>query len=218
MIGCIIIIQGGGTKGRLFVIHIFFRTDFVTINLTDIRNYVIIVLERDLLMKYKAIFGLFTSAFLCFSCFINVSADPKPKLLAWDLVDSGKHLDWAGGTKYQSAFNKAVNTWNEYKPGVIRKDTAATLMDVKILDVIDERSPDVGKSYGDGRITFNTFYMDNFSVKSRRNTCTHELGHALGLADRKKREKCIMYYKNTERIKLKKAIKYHMMQHTRDTK
>ncbi len=207
MIGCIIIIQGGGTKGRLFVIHIFFRTDFVTINLTDIRNYVIIVLERDLLMKYKAIFGLFTSAFLCFSCFINVSADPKPKLLAWDLVDSGKHLDWSGGTKYQSAFNKAVNTWNEYKPGVIRKDTIFTGVDVKILDNSIQRSKDAAITSRNGEITFYTAIMDNFSVKSRRNTCTHELGHALGLGHRTKREKCIMYHKNTERIKLKKGDK-----------
>lgn len=88
---------------------------------------------------------------------------------------------------------------------MIRKDTAATLMDVKILDVIVERSPDVGKTYRDGRITFNTFYMDNFSVKSRRNTCTHELGHALGLADRTKITKCIMYEANSEIVNLKKA-------------
>jgi hypothetical protein len=196
---------GGGTKGRLFVIHIFFRTDFVTINLTAIRSYIIIVLERDLIMKYKTIFGLFTSAFLCFSCFINVSADPKPKLSAWDLVDSGKHLDWSGGTKYKSAFNKVVNTWNKYKPGVIRKDTALTVADVKILDNPTQRSEIVATTNRAGEIIFNTAIMDGRSVKSRRNTCTHELGHALGLADRTKITKCIMYEANSEIVNLKNA-------------
>lgn len=30
----------------------------------------------------------------------------------WDLVDSGKHLDWSGSSKYVSQFNSAVNVWN----------------------------------------------------------------------------------------------------------
>lgn len=44
-------------------------------------------------------------------------------LLGWDLVDNGKHLDWDGGTKYLDDWYDSVQVWEDYKPGVIRKDS-----------------------------------------------------------------------------------------------
>lgn len=155
-------------------------------------------------MKSKITFGLIISTFL--SCLMNVKAETKPKLLGWDLVDSGKHLDWTGSTKYQSAFNRAVDEWNSYKPGVIRKDGMFTETDVTISDFVSS-SNIAGSTSNTGTIKFNTLIMDNLSVKSRRNTCTHELGHALGLGDRTKVKKAIMYYANSEIVSLKEPDK-----------
>jgi len=98
----------------------------------------------------------------------------------WNLVDSGKHLDWGGSTKYQKRFNKAVNTWNNYKSGVIRKDDIFTIKDVTISDYRKNNNV-LGVTSKAGTIQFNTYNMDGMTKKERRKTCTHELGHALGL-------------------------------------
>ncbi len=157
-------------------------------------------------MKNKIAFGLIISTFLSFSCLMNVKAETKPKLSGWDLVDSGKHLDWTGSTKYQNAFNRAVNKWNAYKPGVIREDGLFTEVDVRISDFVSS-SPIAGSTSNTGTIKFNTLIMDNLSVDSRRNACMHELGHALGLGDRTKVKKAVMYFANSEIINLREPDK-----------
>lgn len=101
-------------------------------------------------------------------------------LNTWDLVDSGKHLDWGGSTKYSIAFSSGVSAWNGYKAGVIRKDTATTIQDVAISDY-SEVTDTVGVTYKSGKIEFNEYHMEGFSVAKRQNATTHELGHALGL-------------------------------------
>lgn len=67
---------------------------------------------------------------------VNVQAaeSGKASIQSWDLVDSGKHLDWGGTSKYIKEFKSAVKKWNNYKSGVIRKDTIKTKQDVKIVD------------------------------------------------------------------------------------
>lgn len=105
-------------------------------------------------------------------------------ILDWHLVDSGKHLDWSGSTDYQSQFNSAVTTWNNYKSGVIRKDTWNTINDVTISDYY-EVSTTAGVTSSKGTIKFNTYHMDDYSTTKRKNVCIHELGHALGLAHNK---------------------------------
>lgn len=117
----------------------------------------------------------------------------------FDLVDSGKHLDWSGSTKYQTLFNNAVNTWEAYKPGIIRKDTALTIEDAVISDYY-EVSNMAGVTYSGGSIKFNTYVLDTVSVFMQQNVMTHELGHALRLDHNTSDD--IMYAKATNRTSL----------------
>lgn len=107
-------------------------------------------------------------------------------------VDSGKHLDWSGTSTYLSYWNTGVNTWNDYKSGVIREDTALTVNDVTICDAetissgvaattATTATNGVGK--GTAVITFSKEKMNTLSTVKKNITCTHEIGHALGLAE-----------------------------------
>ncbi len=118
---------------------------------------------------------------LAFLMAMPVYAAANVATLSWSLIDSGKHLDWGGSTAYQTEFNAAINTWNSYKAGVIRKDSWNTIKDVTISDY-SEVSSVVGVTSSAGTIKFNTYNMQNLTSTERLNTCTHELGHALGLA------------------------------------
>lgn len=100
---------------------------------------------------------------------------------SWNLVDSGKHLDWDGSTKYMDLWYDGVRTWNAHKPGVIRVDTWKTIEDVKISDY-SEDSNTRACTYSSGKIKFNTFLMDKDKDSNKTlKTIIHELGHALGL-------------------------------------
>ena len=83
-----------------------------------------------------------------------ITAFAQAYVQTWDLVDSGKHLDYDGNSTYMSYINTGAATWNAYKSGVIRKDSAFEL---------------------------NTYYMSGYSNSKKQNVATHELGHALGL-------------------------------------
>ena len=104
-------------------------------------------------------------------------------LNTWDLVDSGKHLDWSGKTKYLSYVTTATKKWNAYKKGIIRKDTVATMKDVIISDYCDKKDTTWGVTYSSGEVEFNTYNMDKNEDDDagRLNTVMHEFGHALGL-------------------------------------
>lgn len=111
------------------------------------------------------------------------------KVLDYWCVDSGKHLDWSGTTIYISNFETAVDTWNNYKNGVIRKDTLTTVNDVTIEDVesisgntvATTTTTHLGSGKGTGVIKFSTTNMNSLPTLRRTIACTHELGHALGL-------------------------------------
>lgn len=103
------------------------------------------------------------------------------KLLTWDLVDSGKHMDWDGSSAYLTNFTSAVTVWNNYKSGVIRKDSATVIEDVKISDYY-EVSSTAGVTSSAGTIRFNTYQMGGYTSTKRKNVAMHEIGHALGLA------------------------------------
>lgn len=129
----------------------------------------------------------------------TVNAATYVHVLKWDLVDSSKHLDWSGSTKYSKRFNLAVDTWNAYKSGVIRKSSSSSATDVVISDY-SEVSSTAGVTSSAGTIKFNTYVLENRTKKERRNCCTHELGHALGLAHNQKGD--VMYSKITSIVKL----------------
>lgn len=121
-------------------------------------------------------------------------------------VDSGKHLDWSGSTSFQSNFNAGVNTWNNYKKGVIRKDTLFTVNDITISDVSDISGNTVAlttQSYkGDGgksvntTIEFSTTKMNKLSNIKKTIVCTHELGHTLGLDENNSNGTDVVMYNN----------------------
>ena len=115
-------------------------------------------------------------------------------------VDSGKHLDWDGSTQFMSNFTTGVNTWNNYKSGVIRQDTPLILEDITIGDAEyvtnnalgETRQKGPGKS-SESSITFSTVVMNQHSTLMRNICCTHELGHALGLAHNSDTTDSVMY-------------------------
>lgn len=120
-------------------------------------------------------------------------------------VDSGKHLDWSGSSSYLSNWNTGVNTWNAYKSGVIRQDSALTVNDVTIRDVsdltgdavaiTDSKFPE-GGGKGSAVISFATAKMNTLSQIKRNITCTHEIGHALGLDDNNSNGTSVIMYNN----------------------
>lgn len=134
--------------------------------------------------KIIKIFGIFSFIVLCIPISVFAWYTFTIQLQTWDLVDSGKHLDWSGSSAYISQFNTAVNTWNSYKSGVIRKDTLTTINDLTISDVSFISSGVVGQTSIGGTIKFATQYMNNYGSTEKTNVCIHELGHALRLDHR----------------------------------
>lgn len=135
----------------------------------------------------------------------NITASPafavsiRDYLSDWDLVDSGKHLDVDGTSAYMTNIWKGKNIWNKHKSGVIRKDSAKVIQDVYVSD-INERGPAAGKTYPNGHIHLNKYYLAKQVDSRRTNTATHELGHALGLAH--SRYGNIMYEEQSSQVTL----------------
>jgi hypothetical protein len=127
------------------------------------------------------------------------AATTKVAIQLWDLVDSGKHLDWDGGTEYYIRFNNAIARWNALKPGMIRKDSAFVLEDVYVSDYYSDLELG-GITKADGVMQFNTRVMDKLSASKRGQVCTHEIGHALGLAHNQSTD--VMYKSVTGKYKL----------------
>ena len=124
--------------------------------------------------------GLFLCMVFCMTLACNES-QAGVRIMRWSIVDSGKHIDWDGKTKYISQFKSAVNVWNNYKKGVIRKDNLLRWQDLSVSDCF-EISAVAGVTNSNGIIRFNKYNMDRFSSNQKKNVCIHELGHALGLA------------------------------------
>ncbi|MEC1178259.1 matrixin family metalloprotease [Metasolibacillus meyeri] len=129
------------------------------------------------------------------------------KTLTWNLVDSGKNLDWGGNSAYLSSFTSGVSTWNAYKPGVIRKDTLSTIEDVTISDYT-EVSNTAGVASPSGTIRFNTHIMKNLDPTQKLNVATHELGHVLGLAHNVATDVMYEYVSNNVNLSINDKASY----------
>lgn len=137
---------------------------------------------------------IFNVAFLfLFNC--NRNEAKAYVLNQYDLVDSGKHMDWTGSTTYSEAWSAGVQTWNN-EHNVIRQDTWKTVIDVTICDYNSSTGTYggyVAYCYPSQKtINFNSYYMENLSTVQRQNVMTHELGHALGI-DHNTDSNSIMY-------------------------
>ena len=108
------------------------------------------------------------------------NADGTVNLGSFDLVDSGKHLDWGGTTNYYNQLLDAINTWNNYKSGVIRKDKFTTIKDVSISDVYTDTVTIVTVT-SSGKIKFNQRVIDTYTYEQKVNACLTAIGLALGL-------------------------------------
>lgn len=104
-------------------------------------------------------------------------------------VDGGKHLDWSGNTSYSTEWAIGINVWNNYKSGVIRADTWYNVNDLIVSDVsfISANVPARTQFYNSGKsdadIYFATSLMNQLTSMQKKIACTHEIGHALGLAE-----------------------------------
>ncbi len=134
----------------------------------------------------------------------NIHALAKAYVLEWNLVDSGKHLDVDGNSAYMDYIWLAKKTWNEYKPGVIRKDSIKVVQDVYVTD-INKSNGSTGITYPSGKIELNKYYLKDCVGIEIENTATHEMGHALGLAH--SRTGNIMYKSQTRKTSLGKDDK-----------
>lgn len=96
---------------------------------------------------------------------------------------------------------------NNYKSGVIRKDGLTTIKDVTISDYY-EVSTTAGVTSSAGTIKFNTYLMDGYTATKRKNVCTHEIGHALGLAHNKEGDVMYAYVSTTTSLSANDKASY----------
>ena len=123
---------------------------------------------------------LFLSVLITIIILSNMSVFATAYLQGWDLVDSGKHLDYDGNSIYMGNFKAGVNKWEAHKPGIIRPDSAWVIEDVYVSDYYTVNSTNAYCSSG-GYIKFNKYNMSGHTSTVRTRIATHELGHALRL-------------------------------------
>jgi hypothetical protein len=99
----------------------------------------------------------------------------------------GKEIAWGGTTTYSSQCASAIATWNARGKISITPDTIWTVEDLTFVDVNSTASWYKWNglwqqnTYAD-YLYQNKAYMASMSSAYQQNVCTHELGHALGLA------------------------------------
>lgn len=127
-------------------------------------------------------------------------------LLSWDLVDSGKHLDYfSESSTYLSYAESAATVWNSHIEGVVRKDNALRTREVDIVDAQNLGNA-VAITTGGGEIQINTSSFSDLSDEQKLNLFIHEIGHALGMGHQNSKSN-VLYYTVNSTTTLKKANK-----------
>lgn len=116
-------------------------------------------------------------------------------LLTWDLMGSDNKLSIYVNTKYSAAVTTAMNTWCEYKSGIIYKTSSKSSADVTLIDVDSLSGQAVAETSSDAKeIRFNRSKMQTtITAPKNINACLHELGHGLGLHHNDSGD--VMYYR-----------------------
>jgi len=92
------------------------------------------------------------------------------------------HLNYYCNTKYAERIDVGASTWNNYKGGVIRKNTTYNSgVNTYCIDTAAEDGNTLAVTYPYGIIEFYVKNMDKQSEAMQYNAAIHELGHALGL-------------------------------------
>lgn len=101
-------------------------------------------------------------------------------LNAYDFVDSKKHMDWGGSTKYSSEWLTAIGVWN-VQHSVIRKDTWRTVKDITVSDYSANDST-IFNITSSGTIKYNTYYMDDgLNTSEKTSKILQSIGLCLGI-------------------------------------
>ncbi len=100
----------------------------------------------------------------------------------------GNEIAWGGSTIYSTEWTSAISTWNALGKVNITPDTIYTIEDLTVSDVNSSTGAWAATASiwtyrsGADKIQLNKYYLSSLSSSKRQNSCTHELGHALGLA------------------------------------
>lgn len=135
--------------------------------------------------------------------FLGNTAYAAHYVLGFSSVDDGE-IRWGGSTQYSSEWNSSISTWNALGEINIAPDTWWTFEDLTVDDVYESSGSWTGRwiyrSYWTDDIELNEYYLDYNTTNEKKNTITHELGHALGLAHSYYGN--IMYYAQTSQTSL----------------
>ncbi|QIN79590.1 hypothetical protein GBA65_14875 [Rubrobacter marinus] len=95
--------------------------------------------------------------------------------------EDGSHgLAYSYSGSYSGHVDTAARRWNAVGPVGVRKGSNPAGVQVAITDGSLE-SGVYGRTYSDGRIVLNSYYMGRGTANANNACCAHEFGHALGL-------------------------------------
>lgn len=136
---------------------------------------------------------------IAFTACITQNVNAGVMIQGWDLVDSGKHMDYdASGSNHGLLFTSCSAVWNNYLgSSVIRKDAWNTICDCDVVDEYSSSVDWVGQtrlySDGSGEIALNTYYFQTATTNYIKHVIIHELGHTLGCGDNYSNTDNVMY-------------------------
>lgn len=115
---------------------------------------------------------------------VTLGASGEGHTTWYHAVDAGE-IRYGGTTKYTTSRAHGIAAWNAMGKVYFGADTASTIQDLTFSDVYT--AADWNGYYmsypGADTIRFNDRTMQNRTSSQNKKTATHEMGHALGLAD-----------------------------------